>query len=56
MINHRLLVHSKWCKSQKKRNKPVGDRDHEVLGMPSVEHTNEHVIIAAFSFNPSVIL
>jgi hypothetical protein len=35
MINHRLLVHSKWCKTQKKRNKPVGDRDHEVLGMSS---------------------
>jgi hypothetical protein len=34
MINHRLLVHySKWCKTQKKRNKPVVDRDHEVLGM-----------------------
>jgi hypothetical protein len=24
---------SKWCNTQKKRNKPVGDRDHEVLGM-----------------------
>jgi hypothetical protein len=27
------FVHSKWCKTQKKRNKPVGDRNHDVLGM-----------------------
>jgi hypothetical protein len=45
MINHRLLVHdSKWCKTQKKRNKPVGDEDHEVLGMRSFgEYTQQTI-------------
>jgi hypothetical protein len=44
MINHRLLVHSKWCKTQKKRNKPVGDRNHEVLGMRAFgEYTQQTI-------------
>jgi hypothetical protein len=44
MINHRLLVHSKWCKTQKKRNKHVGDRYHEVLGMRSFgEYTQQTI-------------
>jgi hypothetical protein len=43
-VNHRLLVHSKWCKTQKKRNKPVGDRDHVVLGMRSFgEYTQQTI-------------
>jgi hypothetical protein len=42
--NYQSQAFGKWCKTQKKRNEPVGDRDHEVLGMHSFEEYTQQTI------------